>query len=101
MGLKMVNDTYFSGSMSASYKNLLKSQAQVKPHDLLLIRKFVRRMKGSKCKIVTGQIFVKARNFGPYLRDHFGKESIFKEEAELKKCCIIASHFVKGHMANT
>ena len=35
------------------------------PQDLLLFRKFVRRMKGSKRKIVNGQIFEKAANLGP------------------------------------
>ena len=37
---------------------------QGKPRDLLLIRKFARRMKGSKRKIVDGQIFEKAANIG-------------------------------------
>ena len=37
-----------------------------KAQDLLLIQKFVRRMKGSKRKIVNGQIFEKAANLGPY-----------------------------------
>ena len=35
-----------------------------KPQELLLIQKFVRRMKGRKCKIVIGQIFEKAANLG-------------------------------------
>ena len=39
-----------------------------KPKDLLLIRKFVRRMKDSKCQRVSGLIFEKAANLGPYLR---------------------------------
>ena len=34
----------------------------MKPRDLLLIQKFLRRMKGSKCKIVNGQIFETAAN---------------------------------------
>ena len=37
-----------------------------KSQDLLLIRKFVRRMKGSKHEIFSGQIFKKAANFGSY-----------------------------------
>jgi len=39
----------------------------VKAKDLLLIDKFVRRMKGSKRKIVPGQILEKAANLGPYV----------------------------------
>ena len=39
-----------------------------KPQDLLIIRKFVRKMKGSKHKIVNGQNFEKAANLEPYLR---------------------------------
>ena len=34
--------------------------------DLLLIRKFVRRMKGTKRKIISGKVFEKAANLGPY-----------------------------------
>ena len=40
--------------------------AVVKPGDLLLIRKFIRRMKRSKRKIVYGQIFEKAANLWAY-----------------------------------
>ena len=36
-----------------------------KLQDFLLIRKFVRRMEGSKSKIVSCQIFKKAANLGP------------------------------------
>ena len=39
-----------------------------KPKDLLLFRKFVRRMKGSKHKIVNGQIFERAATIRPHLR---------------------------------
>ena len=35
-----------------------------KPQDLLIIRKFVRRKKGSNGKIVNSQIFEKAANLG-------------------------------------
>ena len=38
----------------------------IKHKDLLLIRKFVRRMKGSKHKIVHSQIVERAANLGPY-----------------------------------
>ena len=38
-----------------------------KYQNLMLIRKFGRRIKGSKCKAVGGQIFEKAVNLGPYL----------------------------------
>ena len=41
---------------------------KVKPKDLLLIRKFVRRRKGSKRKIVHGQIFERAANLGLYYK---------------------------------
>ena len=41
----------------------------LKPQDLLPIPKFVRRTKGSKHKIVNGQIFEKAANLGPYLKE--------------------------------
>ena len=37
-----------------------------KAKDLMLIRKFVRRMKGSKLKIAHGQSFEKAVNLGLY-----------------------------------
>ena len=37
-----------------------------KAQDFLLIQKFVRRMKGSKRKIVYGQIFKKAENLWAY-----------------------------------
>ena len=39
--------------------------ATAKPKDLLLVRKFVRRMKGGKVKIVNGQIYEKAANIRP------------------------------------
>ena len=42
----------------------------IKLQDLPLIRKFVRRMKGSKRKIVNGQILKKAWNIGPYLPEN-------------------------------
>ena len=42
----------------------LKISHHCKPKDLLLIRKFVRRMRVSKSKIVNGQIFEKAANLG-------------------------------------
>ena len=38
---------------------------QHKPRDLLLIRTFVRRTKGSKRKIVDGRIIQKAANLDP------------------------------------
>ena len=40
-------------------------QDKLKVEDLLLIQKFVRTMKGSKCKTVYGQIFERAANIGP------------------------------------
>ena len=39
-----------------------QTRVSIKPKDSLLIRKFVRRMNGSKRKIVNGQIFEKAAN---------------------------------------
>ena len=39
---------------------------EIKRPDLLLILKYVRRMKGSKRKTVHGQIFEKAANLWPY-----------------------------------
>ena len=45
--------------------SLVALQVGAKDKDLLLIRKFVRRMKGSKRKIVNGQIFEKAANIWP------------------------------------
>ena len=44
----------------------IKREQRAKPHDLLLAQKFVRRMKGSKFKIVNCQIFKTAINLGPY-----------------------------------
>ena len=39
----------------------------VKPQDLMLIRKFVRRTKGRNHQIANGQIFEAAQNLVPYL----------------------------------
>ena len=36
-----------------------------KPKDLMLTRKFVRRIKGIECKIFNGQTFEKAANLWP------------------------------------
>ena len=41
----------------------------IKPKDLLLICRFVHRMKGSKRKMVNGQILEKAANIGPFLTE--------------------------------
>ena len=51
-----------------------------KPKDLLLIQKFVRRMKGADCKIVNGQISEKAANLGPYLSLPWKVEISSKDE---------------------
>ena len=52
-----------------------------KPKDLLLIKKFVRRVKGSKCKILIGQIFEKAVKLWAY---RFIKLRSIMIEAELR-----------------
>ena len=46
--------------------NLYCSMPQIKPQDLMPIRKFVNRMKGSKCKAVNSWIFGKAEDLRPY-----------------------------------
>ena len=48
---------------------------QIKPQELLLIRKFVRRIKDSKCKSVDGKIFEKAANLGSYEKPRFAAHS--------------------------
>ena len=45
--------------------SLLNYKMPFKPKDLLLIRKFPRIIKGSKHKIVNGQIFERAANYEP------------------------------------
>ena len=44
--------------------NIQSDQILDEPQDFLSIRKFVPRTKGSKCKIVNGQIFEKAAKSG-------------------------------------
>ena len=45
---------------------LVRKKDMLKPQDSLLIQIDVHRMKGSKSKIVSDQIFEKAANVGPY-----------------------------------
>ena len=53
-----------SSSRLASRRKVVKGRAQ----ELLLIRKFVRTMKGKERKRVNGQMFEKAANVGAYQR---------------------------------
>ena len=51
----------------------------IKPQDLLLFRKFVRRTRGSKRKIVNGQIVIKALILGPLLRGSERRKKSFPQ----------------------
>ena len=49
-----------------------------KPQDLMVIREFVRRMKGSKCKMVYSQILEKTAKSWVLIR--FGRHHAFRAQ---------------------
>ena len=60
-------------------KTALRSQTQdekgLKPKDLLLVRKFVRRIKSIECKSINVKTFEKAANLGSYEKPRFAAHS--------------------------
>ena len=54
------------------FSSLETENALGKARGFLLIRQFVRRIKDSKSKIVSGQNLKKAANLWPYLENFFG-----------------------------